>query len=170
MSASLAFPQVRGVTPELGFPAQNPPERQPFAGYPQPVCDYTGEEPPQEAGGGFSDNRDTRYVYAHAGRVHGQVLVLRGLLPSAPRTRNGERTLAAGQQVRYWSITDGAGDFDYATLLIRNVVPDQGLDQAVGRVTRIDEESDVMGDFLPHGRYMSTAEFEKPGERPQLDW
>lgn len=210
----------------LGFPAENPPRWQVFVGYPQPASDYTGEQPSRQNAGGFNDNRDTRYVYTHVNRLHGQVLVLRGRMPIAPRTRGGEAVAESGAQVRYWSLTqnesfytqrgtgvicdedvpvdehgyftivtctttdrpanataengvaflpwpqngDGAGDFDYGTLVLRNLVPAPDFAQAIGRIDWIGEEQAVMGDHLPRGRYMSTEEFEKLGADPTSGW
>ncbi len=48
-------------------------------------------------------NRDNSYAYALTDIPPGQVLVLSGLSPSFPRTRDGVRRLGGGD-VRYWSL------------------------------------------------------------------
>jgi hypothetical protein len=50
-----------------------------------------------------------------------------------------------------------------AALVMRNQLADPGFAHAVQRVRRPGEEREVMGDFLPRGRYLSTAAFERRG-------
>lgn len=66
--------------------------------------DWRGSATP--AGSGTGDllvNRDNAYAYALTDMRRGEVLVLRGRAPTAPRTYRGARQMGAGQ-VRYWSI------------------------------------------------------------------
>ncbi|WP_018158199.1 hypothetical protein [Demetria terragena] len=201
----------------LGFPATNPLHWQLFIGYPQPASDYTGESVPEpKDAGGFNDNRDTRYVYAHVSRMHGEVLVLRGKMPTTASAPNGETRMPGDVQTRYWSITqnesfytqrgtgvlcdqdvpvdengwftivtstttdrprnataengvaflpwpqngDGAGDFDYGLLVLRNLVPNPDFAEAVGQIPWVGDEKATMGDYLPTATYMSRQEFE----------
>ncbi len=53
--------------------------------------------------GGYYDNRSVNYSVGPVNSAHGDVLVLRGKLPTTPRTGPGVRTMGKGQ-MRYWSI------------------------------------------------------------------
>ena len=53
--------------------------------------------------GGYYDNRAVKYSVGPINAAHGDVLVLRGKLPTTPRTGPGVRTMQGGQ-MRYWSI------------------------------------------------------------------
>jgi hypothetical protein len=53
--------------------------------------------------GGFGENIDNKYVYATFSRELGAVLVLRGRLPTFPRTYAGQPRMGRGQ-LRYWSL------------------------------------------------------------------
>lgn len=73
--------------------------------------EVTGSEYDQAAGefdatlpsGGFFENVDTAYLFAYADREFGQVLALRGRVPTTPQTTLGQPTMGSGQ-LRYWSI------------------------------------------------------------------
>ena len=56
-----------------------------------------------EVRGGFYSNRDSAYVYAHLAQEFGPVLVIRGTLPSFPRTYELPAKMPAGD-VRFWSL------------------------------------------------------------------
>jgi hypothetical protein len=58
---------------------------------------------------------------------------------------------------------DGAGDPDYAVLILRNMLPAAGFGQAVQRVQRPGTEPDVMGDHFPATTYGTKAGFERRG-------
>ena len=58
--------------------------------------------------GGFYSNRDTRYVLTHLSRRFGEVLVIRGKMPTFPRTYRGARRMPGGQ-VRFWSLCSNEG-------------------------------------------------------------
>ncbi|HET6154602.1 MAG TPA: hypothetical protein VFE15_16790 [Marmoricola sp.] len=54
--------------------------------------------------GGLGENADNKYVYAYLSQEWGNVLVLRGKMPTTPRTYDGEAVATGGQQMRYWSL------------------------------------------------------------------
>jgi hypothetical protein len=56
-----------------------------------------------DAQGGFYSNRDNAYVYAHLSRRFGPLFVVRGRMPTVPRTFDGERVMGSGQ-LRFWSL------------------------------------------------------------------
>jgi hypothetical protein len=56
-----------------------------------------------ESQGGFYSNRDNAYVYAHLSRKFGPLFVVRGRMPSVPRTFDGEAVMGSGQ-LRFWSL------------------------------------------------------------------
>ena len=87
------------------FPAADPPVFRAFYSTSFLVaCGYLGQcgGDPARAGGQYS-NIDNAYLTAFANRGFGPVLVLRGKLPTTPRTYNGELFMGTGQ-MRYWSI------------------------------------------------------------------
>jgi hypothetical protein len=53
--------------------------------------------------GGFFENVDTAYLFAVADREFGQVLALRGQVPTTPQTTLGQPIMGNGQ-MRYWSL------------------------------------------------------------------
>jgi hypothetical protein len=71
------------------------------AGFPRPTAGM-------EELGGFYSNRDTRYVLTHLSRRFGEVLVIRGKMPTFPRTYRGARRMPRGQ-VRFWSLCSNEG-------------------------------------------------------------
>lgn len=66
---------------------------------------YTGERPAgaRKSEGGFFPNPDNNYIRAIVNRGYGRVLVLRGRMPTTPKTLAGEPVMGRGQ-LRYWSI------------------------------------------------------------------
>ncbi len=50
-----------------------------------------------------------------------------------------------------------------AALIMRNQLPSRWFGRAIQRVTKPGTERDVMGDYLPRGRYTSSASFERRG-------
>ncbi len=50
-----------------------------------------------------------------------------------------------------------------AALIMRNQLPSRWFDQAIQRVREPGTEREVMGEFLPAGRYLAAEEFEKRG-------
>jgi hypothetical protein len=61
-----------------------------------------------EETGGFYSNRDTRYVVTHLSRRFGEVLVIRGKMPTFPRTFGGARRMPRAQ-LRFWSLCSNEG-------------------------------------------------------------
>lgn len=53
--------------------------------------------------GGFADNPDNNYIYAFVNPGYGRLVVLRGRLPSTPRTLEGQPVMGTGD-LRYWSL------------------------------------------------------------------
>ncbi len=53
--------------------------------------------------GGQYSNGDARYVVGPINRAYGEILVLRGKMPTFPHTRGGESRMSEGD-VRYWSL------------------------------------------------------------------
>ncbi|MFL6172682.1 MAG: hypothetical protein ACJ716_07285 [Marmoricola sp.] len=54
--------------------------------------------------GGLGENVDNKYVYAYLSQEYGKVLLLRGRMPTTPRTFSGIAATTGGQQMRYWSM------------------------------------------------------------------
>ena len=89
----------------VGFPALPTPRWD--ASYNQPYnlgCSYQGTcgGTPERRIGQYA-NLDNAYVSAYVSRQLGKVLVLRGKLPTTPKTWNGDARMGTGQ-LRYWSI------------------------------------------------------------------
>jgi hypothetical protein len=87
------------------FPASNPPIFRAFYNTNFLIdCGYLEQcgGNPARTGGQYS-NVDNAYVSAFLNRGFGSVLVLRGKLPTTPRTYNSEPFMGTGQ-MRYWSI------------------------------------------------------------------
>ena len=76
------------------FEARNPEKR---------VRDH----PPNDAGG-FANNPDTKYMVILFSFGYGEVLVVKGKIPTHPKTRNGETTLPKDPQVQYFSASTAA--------------------------------------------------------------
>ena len=62
---------------------------------------------------------------------------------------------------------DGAGDPDYAVLILRNMLPAAGFGQAVQRVQRPGTEPDVMGDHFPATAYGTQGRLRAARLQPQ---
>jgi hypothetical protein len=87
------------------FPAINPPRFRAYYSTQYTVdCTYLGNcyPNPVRTGGQYS-NVDNKYVGAFLNREFGAVLVLRGKMPTTPRTGHGEPRMGTGQ-LRYWSM------------------------------------------------------------------
>jgi hypothetical protein len=65
------------------------------------------EHPPTNDGG-FASNPDTRYMVIIYSFDYGDVLVVRGKMPTHPVTRRGESTWPESSQVQYFSISTAA--------------------------------------------------------------
>ena len=99
-----------------GFPALNPTAFRAFYnGQLRSRCDYSlnpavdcfPATPPQRSVALYP-NVDNQYIYALTSRDFGQALVLRGKLPTTPRTFNRNPRMGQGQ-LRYWSICQNEG-------------------------------------------------------------
>lgn len=77
--------------------------------------------------------------------------------PADARRRCGVRWLRWGRYV------DPLGRRGGGTLLMRNIRPDPGFEEAIQNVDEPGDEQAVMGSYLPRGRYMSSDEFVAPG-------
>lgn len=53
--------------------------------------------------GGFADNPDNTYIATVLSTSHGEVAVLKGRMPTFPRTFEGQKQMGSGQ-LRYWSM------------------------------------------------------------------
>ena len=62
---------------------------------------------PATGAGGFANNPDTIYLAAQFSLDFGQVVVIKGKMPTHPKTRHRQRTLTPNTQVRYWSFSTG---------------------------------------------------------------
>ncbi|GAA5024640.1 hypothetical protein [Kitasatospora paranensis] len=89
-----------------GFPADPQPA---WHAYYNPAfslaCVYQGAcgGTPARTGGQYS-NIDNQYVSAYVSRAFGNVLVLRGKLPTTPATYDRAPRMQAGTDMRYWSL------------------------------------------------------------------
>eukprot|EP00008_Paramoeba_atlantica_P013321 CAMPEP_0201482696 /NCGR_PEP_ID=MMETSP0151_2-20130828/6957_1 /ASSEMBLY_ACC=CAM_ASM_000257 /TAXON_ID=200890 /ORGANISM="Paramoeba atlantica, Strain 621/1 / CCAP 1560/9" /LENGTH=453 /DNA_ID=CAMNT_0047865507 /DNA_START=227 /DNA_END=1588 /DNA_ORIENTATION=- len=63
---------------------------------------------PPSTAGGFANNPDTCYMIAPISFGFGEVVVVRGKMPTHPRTRSGETTLPEDPQVQYFSVSTAA--------------------------------------------------------------
>ena len=66
---------------------------------------FTGNHEGQtgRGGGEFYPNPDNRYARGYVSTKFGPVLVLRGRMPTTPRTIHGDKSMGTGQ-LRYWSL------------------------------------------------------------------
>ncbi|MFL6023094.1 MAG: hypothetical protein ACJ72O_07115 [Marmoricola sp.] len=53
---------------------------------------------------GLGENVDNKYVYAYLSQEYGRVLLLRGKMPTTPRTFFGNALVPAPAELRYWSM------------------------------------------------------------------
>lgn len=187
------------------------------ASYPPPAA-----WPPARTGGQYS-NIDNNYVSTYTNEALGEVLVLRGKLPTTPATYQRRPVMARDVDMRYWSIctnesyvttrataclydeemlTDPDGWYTLVlslpqdrpanadrahgvnwlslsphgdglctvdptkpcypdtNIIIRNMLPNPDFPHAVQNTKVPGDERAVMGDYLPAGQYMTTAEYE----------
>ncbi len=71
---------------------------------------YTGEmnENARRSEGGFYPNLDNQYIRTIINRKHGKVFVVRGKMPTTPRTYSGNDYVGESQ-LRYWSMCSNQG-------------------------------------------------------------
>jgi hypothetical protein len=83
---------------------------------------------------------------------------------SKPEDRPANATRACGVAWLDWGANgDGAGDPDYAALILRNMLVDPDFPHAIQRVARPGTEAEVMGPYFPRADYMTREEFEARG-------
>ena len=71
---------------------------------------YTGQinDDARRSEGGFYPNLDNHYIRTIINRKHGKVFMVRGKMPTTPKTFQGE-DYATEEQLRYWSICSNQG-------------------------------------------------------------
>ncbi|MBL8298946.1 MAG: hypothetical protein JNN30_11455 [Rhodanobacteraceae bacterium] len=62
---------------------------------------------PASSKGGFANNPSTVYLMESFSLAFGEVVVIRGKMPTFPRTRHRQKVLEQNTQVRYWSCSSG---------------------------------------------------------------
>jgi hypothetical protein len=222
---ALRSPATNPLAATQGFPAFADPQWQAYYNTPFSIgCTYlhkcTGT--PARIGGQYS-NIDNNYVTTYANEALGEVLVLRGKLPTTPSTYQRRPVMARDVDMRYWSIctnesyvttratgclydeemlTDSDGWYTIVlslpadrpanadrahgvnwlslspngdglctvdptkpcypdtNIIIRNMLPNPAFPHAVQNTKTPGDERAVMGDYLPTGQYMSTAQYE----------
>jgi hypothetical protein len=98
-----------------------------------------------------------RQVLARSGRNYTVVV-------SKPADRPANATAECGVAWLDWGENgDGAGDPDYAALIMRNMLVDPDFPHAIQRIARPTEEEAVMGPYFPRSDYTTRAEFEARG-------
>ena len=105
-----------------------------------------------------------RQVPIDAARRYTIAVSKAGDRPANARTECGVGWLDWGER------GDGAGNPDYAVLIMRNMLVSQEFEQAIQRVPKPGAEPDTMGPYFPQSEYLSKAEFEARGcdEGPPL--
>jgi len=98
-----------------------------------------------------------RQVLAQSGRSYTIVVSKREDRPVNARAGCGVAWLDWGER------GDGAGDPDYALLIMRNMLVDPDWDEAIQRVERPSEEAGVMKEHFPRSSYETVEEFEAGG-------
>ena len=98
-----------------------------------------------------------RQVLRRSGRNYTIVVSKRGERPANARARCDVAWLDWGER------GDGAGDPDYALLIMRNMLVSPGFDRAVQRVPQPGQEAEVMGPHFPRSEYATVEEFEARG-------
>lgn len=98
-----------------------------------------------------------RQVLAQSGRNYTIVVSKRADRPDNARASCGVAWLDWGKR------GDGAGDPDYALLIMRNMLVNPDFDEAIQRVERPSEEAEVMNEHFPRSRYETRDGFEARG-------
>ncbi|HYH60615.1 MAG TPA: hypothetical protein VD766_01995 [Solirubrobacterales bacterium] len=98
-----------------------------------------------------------RQVLAQSGRTYTIVVSKREDRPANARAKCAVAWLDWGER------GDGAGDPDYALLIMRNMLVDPDWDEAIQRVERPAEEAEVMKEHFPDSQYETVEEFEARG-------
>ncbi len=83
---------------------------------------------------------------------------------SKPEDRPANAARECGVAWLDWGANgDGAGDPDYAALIMRNMLVSPEFEHAIQKVARPSEEEAVMGPYFPRSEYMTREEFEARG-------
>lgn len=98
-----------------------------------------------------------RQVLRRSGRNYTIAVSKRADRPANARARCGVAWLDWGER------GDGAGDPDYALLIMRNMLVSPEFKRAIQRVERPTTEPQVMGRFFPRSEYSTVEEFEAQG-------
>ena len=98
-----------------------------------------------------------RQVLKRSGRNFTIAVSKRADRPANARARCGVAWLDWGEG------GDGAGDPDYALLIMRNMLVSDSFERAIQRVERPSTEPQVMGRFFPRSEYSTVEEFETRG-------
>lgn len=98
-----------------------------------------------------------RQVLAQSGRGYTIVVSKSADRPANARAKCGVAWLDWGER------GDGAGDPDYALLIMRNMLVDPDWNEAIQRVERPSEEAEVMREHFPDSHYETIEEFEARG-------
>ena len=84
--------------------------------------------------------------------------------PSNVRDECGIGFLAWSEQDDGLSIVDGLANHENDTLIImRNMLPSEGFNQAIQNTAIPGDDSGILGDFMPRVQYFSKQEFEALG-------
>jgi hypothetical protein len=98
-----------------------------------------------------------RQVLRRSGRRYTIAVSKAGDRPANARARCGVAWLDWGER------GDGAGDPDYALLIMRNMLVSPDFEQAIQRVSQPSTEPQVMGPYFPRASYSSVEDFEARG-------
>ncbi|MBT8102495.1 MAG: hypothetical protein KJO95_05960 [Gammaproteobacteria bacterium] len=92
------------------WPAQVPAKWYIQLDRPSLIGIYTGEmsKNPRRSEGGFYPNLDNQYVRTIVNRKHGKIFMLRGKMPTTPKTFNRNDSMEASE-LRYWSLCSNQG-------------------------------------------------------------
>jgi hypothetical protein len=86
------------------------------------------------------------------------------IVVSTPEQRPANAVRSCGVAWLRWPQGgDGAGRPDFATLIVRNMLPAPGFAEAIQNVTKLGTEQQVMGPYFPRASYSSRSGFEARG-------
>jgi hypothetical protein len=105
LAIPLVPPQIYEDHRATWDPWRNPPVFRATYGIPFLLqCDFRGDcTNNPERNTRFYANADNQYIYSFISRSQGEIVVLRGRLPTTPKTLNGDDFTSDGQ-LRYWSM------------------------------------------------------------------
>jgi hypothetical protein len=86
------------------------------------------------------------------------------IVVSTPEERPANALRSCGVAWLRWPQRgDGAGRTDFATLIVRNMLPVPGFAEAIQNVSKLGTEQQVMGPYFPRASYANKAAFEAGG-------